>query len=106
MDGGANKLLWLKVHLTDRAQLSFQHLSRDAQKDYGLATAALKERFKPESRKDLYKAEFQSRKKKRTEGWADFAEDLNVLIDKAYPHLEPVARDQMELFATMTPSLT
>ena len=47
---GANKLLWLKVHLADRAQLAFQHLSEDAQKDYKLATSTLKERFEPESK--------------------------------------------------------
>lgn len=92
-----NKLLWLKVRLTERAQLAFQHLPTDTQASYAQAKEALKERFEPESRKDRYKAEFQTRRKKRTEGWADYGEDLRVLVDKAYPHLEAAARDQMAL---------
>ena len=92
-----SKLLWLKVRLTERAQLAFQHLSTDTQASYLEAKAALKERFEPESRKDRYKAEFQTRRKKRSEGWADYGEDLKVLADKAYPHLEAAARDQMAL---------
>ena len=92
-----SKLLWLKVRLTERAQMAFQHLPGDTQADYAAAKAALKERFEPESRKDRYTAEFQSRRKKRTEGWADYSEDLRMLVDKAYPHLEAAARDQMAL---------
>ena len=42
----------------------------------GSAEAALKGRFEPESRKTRYQAEFQSRRKKTNEGWADFADDL------------------------------
>lgn len=92
-----NKLLWLKVRLTERAQLAFQHLTPEAQANYERAKEALKARFEPPSRKDLYKVEFQSRRKKKGEGWADFAEDLKILIDKAYPDLEAAARDQMAL---------
>ncbi len=77
--------------------MAFQHLSDDTRASYGQAKEALKARFEPPSRKDLYKAEFQSRRKKRAESWADFAEDLKILIDKAYPHLEAAARDQMAL---------
>ena len=57
----------------------------------------LAERFELESRRDLYPAEFQSRCKKRTESWADFGEDLRVLVDKAYPMLEDDARQQLAL---------
>ena len=45
----------------------------------------------PESRKDRYKAEFQNWRKKRTEPWADYAEDLRILVDRAYPQLEAAA---------------
>ena len=91
------KLLWFKVRLTVRAQLAFQHLPEDARANYGEARKALKERFNPESRKDRYRTEFQMRRKKRTEGWPDYGEDLRTLVNKAYPHLEPAARDQMAL---------
>ena len=92
-----SKLLWLKVRLTERAQMAFQHLPVDTQADYEGSKAALKERFEPESRKDRYKAEFQNRRKKRTEPWADYAEDLRILVDRAYPQLEAAARDQMAM---------
>ena len=38
--------------------------------DYKVATKALKERFEPESKKELYLAELQPGTKKRTEDWA------------------------------------
>ena len=37
------------------------------------------------------------RAKKHSEGWADFAEDLRRLVDKAYPDLEANAREQLAL---------
>ena len=46
---------------------------------------------------ELYTAEFQTRKKKRTEGWADLAEYLQLLTDKAYPDLQPKARERLAL---------
>ncbi len=63
--------------------------------DYQQATAALKERFEPASRKGRYQAgEFQTKRKKKTEGWADYAEDLRSLAGKAYPELDENAREQ------------
>ena len=37
------------------------------------------------------------RAKKHSEGWADFAEELRRLVDKAYPDLEANAREQLAL---------
>ncbi len=91
----AQKLLWLKVRLTERAQTAFQHFPDDVQKNYEAAKKALKNRFEPECRKDRYQAEFSSRRRKKTEGWADFSEDLKILADKAYPHLEAASIEQM-----------
>ena len=48
----AQKRLWLKVRLTERAQTAFQHFPDDVQKNYEAAKKALKERFEPECRKD------------------------------------------------------
>ncbi len=73
----ANKLKWLKVRLTGRAQTAFLHLPEETKKDHKLASVALKERFEP--------AEFQTKRKKKTKGWADYAEDLKSLTGKAYP---------------------
>ena len=77
------KLQWLKVRLTGRAQKAFQRLPEASRATFDLAKEALTERFEPKSRKTQYQAEFQARKKKPSEGWADFADDLQSLAEKA-----------------------
>ena len=91
------KLIWLKVRLTGRTLLAYKKFSATAHVSFKNAVVALAERFEPESRRDLYLAEFQSCRKKRTESWADFGEDLRVLVNKAYPMLEDDARQQLAL---------
>ena len=44
----------------------------------------LQERFEPGSKCELYQSEFQTCRKNKTEGWAYYAEDLKVLVDKAF----------------------
>ena len=58
---------------------------------------ALTEWFEPASKRELYNAELQVRTKKHSEGWADFAEELRRLVDKAFPDLEAKAREQLAL---------
>ena len=70
---GAAKLLWLRVRLTGRAQTAFKQLSEEARAAYAECKKALWERFEPASKKELYLAEFQTRSKRATEGWAAFA---------------------------------
>ena len=93
----AQKLKWLKVRLTGRAQIAFQRLSEETRADFKEAKKALTERFEPKSRKSRYQAEFQTRRKKKTEAWADFAEDLKQLADHAFPDLEDKARERLAL---------
>ena len=47
--------------------------------------------------KEMYVAEFQVRKKARTRGWAEFANHLKLLADKAFPELEDKAREYLAL---------
>ena len=58
---------------------------------------ALKKRFKPESKRKLYAAEFQSCRKGKTETWDNFAEDLQRLADRARSDLEEAAREKLSL---------
>ena len=95
--GGAAKILWLRVHLTGRAQTAFKQLSDEARAAYADCKQALRERFEPDSKKELYLAEFQTRSKRATEGWAAFAEDLKVLANKAFPQLQNAAKEQLAL---------
>ena len=94
---GAAKLLWLRVRLTGRAQTAFKQLAEEARATYDNCKVALRERFEPASKKELYLAEFQTRSKRANEGWAAFAEDLKVLADKAFPQLQNDAKEQLAL---------
>ena len=54
---GAEKLNWMIVRLTGRAQTAFRRFPPETQESYGDAVKALRERFDPPARKDLYAAE-------------------------------------------------
>lgn len=64
---------------------------------YDAVIGALHQRFEPRSRQTRYKAEFQTRRKKKSEGWADSAEDLKSLVEKGFPKLFDDAREQLAL---------
>ena len=91
------KLMWLKVCLTGRALMAYKKFPTTACGSFKNAVKALQERFEPESRRDLYLAEFQTRCKRKTESWPEFGEDLRGLMDKAYPTLDNEARQQLAL---------
>lgn len=95
--GNEAKLLWLRVRLTGRAQTAYKQLSETARASYADCKKALRERYEPESKKELYLAEFQARRKRRDEDWAAYAEDLRLLADKAFPALQPEAKEQLSL---------
>ena len=58
---------------------------------------ALCARFEPESHYTTYQPEFQVRRKRAGEGWADFADDLWDLADKAHPTLLKEARERLSI---------
>ena len=60
------KLQCLRVRLTGRTQKAFHQPPEASQATYEAAKTALKERF-------------QTRRKEKSEGWADFAEELKSL---------------------------
>ena len=93
----AKKLLWLKARLTGRAQLALQHLPEEMRESHDSVKRAMQDRFEPPSRKGRYQAEFHTRRKVQAEGWANFAQDLQNLADKAFPHLQAEARYQLAL---------
>lgn len=93
----ADKLLWLRVRMTGRAQKAFKNLSDTARATYDACKAGLRERFEPASKKELYRTEFYARKKRKTEGWAELSEDLKTLADRAFSNLEEAAREHLVL---------
>ena len=91
------KLPWLRVRLTGKAHVAFDQLTPEAQQSYATAKQALQELFEPESKRMLYKAEFNTRKKQKSESWADFSDDLRQLVNKAFPKLQAEAREELAL---------
>ena len=59
--------------------------------DYKKAMEALLERFEPASKCKLYVVEFSLHRKKKTESWAKFADNLIFLADMAYAGLQEEA---------------
>ena len=95
----AARLCWLKVRLTGRAQTALQRVFR-ATRTRECAKKALQERFEPCRKGSSHRvvksatkvqAQFQERRKKKDEGWADLADGLRNLVDKAYPELGDAA---------------
>ena len=93
------KLRWLQVRLTGHAEKALQCLPEASRATYAATRVSLKAHFDPESRQTRYRAEFQTRRKRAGEGWADFAVDLKPLVDKAYPALTEEAREQLAINA-------
>ena len=91
------KILWLRVRLVGRAATVLMRVPDGARESYEDCMGALKKRFDPSSRCELYLAELLGRKKRRGEDWAAFAEDLNTQVDRAYPELQEDAREQLAL---------
>ena len=80
-------------------------LPEAARGNYGECIKALQKRFAPDSRRELYVAELNTRKKRRDEDWASFGDALRVLSDscnltaaaRAYPDLEDKAKERLSL---------
>ncbi len=58
---------------------------------------SLKKRFEPESKKEIYTIELQTRNKRKGEDWVVFGEDVRVLAEKAYPGLESNVQEILTL---------
>ena len=87
----AAKLLWM------RAQTAYGRLPEMSKASYDSLRKALKERFEPDSKKELYLSEFSTQKHKTGDGWAEYADELRVLADQAFPDLDEIARERLAL---------
>ncbi len=95
------QLKWLKIRLTGQAQIAFQRLPAETRGNFARAMAALKERFEPSIKKTRYQAELQTRRRRKNESWAELADKLRLLADKAYSDLEDRARERLALNTTI-----
>ena len=72
--GEEEKSLWIQVRLTEKAHVALTRLPSETTQTYEAIKAALRERFEPSSRQAVYKAEFENRRKRKTESWGDFGD--------------------------------
>ena len=93
----AEKLKWLRVRLTGKAQTVFRKLPQDVRENYAECVKALKQRFDPDSRRELYVAELHTRARRKEEDWASYGDVLRTLADKTYGDLEEIARERLAL---------
>ena len=80
----------------------FRRLPDGTQDDLSRAKRALEDRFEPPSKKVLYRAELQSRKKWTGENWTTYVEELTRIAEKAYPDLPMEAQQHLALNQYLT----
>jgi len=95
-------LLWLEVRLTEKAHNAWRRLSNEAKAQYSTTKAALRKRFEPDSRREVYMAEFQTRKRHPRERWEELADNIRLLADKTFPDLDDQAKEQLSLDRYLT----
>ena len=78
-------------------QVAWRRLAADVKRNYATAKETLHKRFKPDSKRQLYAAEFQSRQRRSGEQWGDFADQLCCLADKAFARLEEDVKELLTL---------
>ena len=91
------KLKWLNVRLTGKVRTALRKLPANVREKYGECLKALKQRFDPDSKKELYVVELHTHARRREEDWASYGDALRVLADKAYFDLEEKARERLAL---------
>ena len=84
----------MHVRVTGKACVA---LTRAKAESYKWVKEVHQERFKPSTKKELYKIRIQNWIKKLTESWGDFADELCVLADRAYPELQEKSREYITL---------
>ena len=96
----ASKLKWLKVWLTGKAAAALKRFPEATRNDYAVLKEALQKRFEPVSKKELYIAEFQIRRKQKDEDW----DSVWFLAEKSYPDLTSEAQEMLALNHYLTQS--
>jgi len=76
---------------------AWRRLSNEAKGQYSTAKVALCKHFEPDSRHEVYMANFQTRKRHPGKRWEERADNIRLLADKAFPDLNDQAREQLSL---------
>ena len=89
------KAQFLAVRMRGAALLQLQSLSSVVRGNYDDFKKALREKFVPQERIELHKAEFRVRRRERDEKLPDLAGSLRRLVKKAYPEAVESLQDSL-----------
>jgi hypothetical protein len=94
---GRMKIQIFKTKLVSNAASVLHRLPDDVQNDMTLLIDALKNRYQPKAKTELYQMQFSERKQKKNESLSDLCENIKRLADKAYPMMnDPRCREALD----------
>ena len=79
------KAQFLAVRMRGAALLRLQNIPADVRGNYVNLKAALREKFVPQERVELHKAEFRARRREKDEKLPDLSGSIRRLVRRAYP---------------------
>jgi hypothetical protein len=86
--GDEQKLDYLWAHLTDAALSYVETLSPENTETYAGICECLEERFGDAQLAEVFKSELRSRRRRTDESMPALAQDINRLVQRAYPELQ------------------
>ncbi len=97
LNGWSNvdKFQFLAVLLSGSAQQVLSTMPKEATGDYTKLVGALKARFDPKEKQELYRAQLRNRRQAPSENLVEMAEEIRRLVDKVYADLPAESRDRM-----------
>ncbi len=85
----------LSAALTGTARQMLSTVPEQHMFDYKFLVNAIRNRFDPEGRSELYRIQLKSRRQGKSESLLELADDVRQLVDKAYPELGESTRNRM-----------
>jgi len=89
------KAQFLAVRMQGAALLQLQNISVDVRSNYDNLKTAFREKFLPQERVELHKAEFRVRRREKDEKLTDLSGSLRRMVRKAYPEAADGLQDSL-----------
>ena len=93
----SEKTMWMHIKLVKKAAVAFRQLLHVTKASYELTKAALHKRFEHPSKRELYKHEFLGQLKSDMDSWADYGDDIRLLVERAYPDFQANVQEHLTL---------
>lgn len=94
---GDDEAYFLAASLKGAAQAVLGGMAEADLKSYDAAMAALRDRFEPPGREELYEVQLAARIQKSGESMTDFSQVIRDLADRAFPNMPDSTRERMAM---------